>query len=124
MSNAVAEQTGRVVVVEHITNQDDRAALQVHGTLISLSDTCTLRKPAAWKGREFYEWLINALCEIEYDSERDYVALTGNYLLLSSLIAAIAATETVPYRINVLAFSRGDNGEPRFKKTALEEKPN
>lgn len=45
-----------------------------------------------WKGEEFTADILQRLDELRFDPDADYIAVTGNMVPLTTLIAAVAAT--------------------------------
>jgi hypothetical protein len=114
----------RIFVVEDIRDGDKVTQLEEHGKLSALTGLALTPKPPMWNTLAMSHWIKDALTEAgNFDYEADYVALTGNYLALTQLIATLVAYGGEPYSIRCLAFSRA-NGVDGFCHVVLEESMN
>lgn len=110
----------RIFTVEEIRDEEKVELLSKHGTIFPLTSIAKTPIPVIWNTYEMSKWIQDCIALNPFDYSRDYLALTGNYLALSQLIATLVVQDVSPYKIKCLSFSRS-KGANEYSHVVLEE---
>lgn len=111
----------RIFTIEEIKDAEKVGLLSKHGTIFPLTGIASgAPMPVIWNTFEMSKWIQGCLALEPFDYDRDYLALTGNYLALSQLVATLIAQDASPYKIKCLSFSRS-KGANEYSHVVMEE---